>query len=65
VKATHSANLSTNRLVERFADIAVAQGEALFYDEYATFNRIFQQMNGVDDELRARSVTARLALLRL
>jgi len=37
----------------------------LLYDEHKKFNRLFSEMNGVDQELRRRGPEARLALLRL
>jgi hypothetical protein len=57
--------LTVDQLVERFAEIGVAQDQALLYDEIGKFNRLFDQMHAVDIELRARGHAARLALLRL
>ncbi|MGB6175502.1 MAG: DUF2019 domain-containing protein [Methylocella sp.] len=36
-----------------------------FYDELKKFNRLFSEMNDVDQELRRRGLDARLARLRL
>jgi hypothetical protein len=57
--------MTVDQLVDRFADIGVAQDQALLYDEIGKFNRLFDQMHAVDNELRARGLAARLALLRL
>lgn len=58
-------SMTTEQLVGRFAEIGVAQDQALLYDECKRFNRLFNQMNDVDEELRRRGMQARLALLRL
>jgi hypothetical protein len=65
VKPVGLEKLTVDQLVERFADIGVAQDQALLYDEIGKFNRLFDQMHAVDIELRARGSAARLALLRL
>ena len=51
--------------VDRFAEIGVARDQALLYDEHIRFNRLFSEMNEVDQELRRRGLDARLALCRL
>jgi UTP-glucose-1-phosphate uridylyltransferase len=53
------------QLVDRFAEIGIAQDQALLYDEYGKFNRLFGQMTDVDNELRARGKEARLSLMNL
>ena len=58
-------SMTTEQLVDRFAEIGIAQDQALLYDEYKRFNRLFNQMNDVDQELRRRGLQARMALLRL
>ncbi len=58
-------SITVDQLVDRFAEIGIAQDQALLYDEYKRFNRLFNQMNDVDQELRKRGLQARLALLRL
>jgi UTP-glucose-1-phosphate uridylyltransferase len=57
--------MTIDQLVERFAEIGIAQDDALWGSKYAMFNRLFDQMNEVDEELRSRGLGARLALLRL
>lgn len=65
MKPVRLEKLTVDQLVERFAEIGVAQDQALLYDEIGKFNRLFDQMHAVDIELRARGPAARLALLRL
>jgi Domain of unknown function (DUF2019) len=57
--------MTVDQLVDRFAEIGVDQDRALLYDEIGRFNKLFDQMHAVDNELRARGTQARLALLRL
>lgn len=58
-------NMTVDQLVDRFAEIGIAQDEALLHDEHRKFNLLFSQMRQVDQELRRRGGAARLALLRL
>lgn len=69
--------MSIDQLVDRFAEIAIAQEKAgddlviRLWDsngedtDTSEINRLFEQMNEVDNELRARGREARLALTRL
>jgi hypothetical protein len=57
--------MSIDELVNRFAEIAIAQNSALLHDERRRFKRLFQEMNDVDDELKRRGSAARLELTRL
>ncbi|HLH11866.1 MAG TPA: DUF2019 domain-containing protein [Methylovirgula sp.] len=57
--------MTIDQLVDRFAEIGVAQDDALWGSKYARFKRLFEQMNEVDLELRSRGAEARRALLRL
>jgi hypothetical protein len=43
--------MTVHQLVDRFAEIGVAQDQALLYDEIGKFNRLFDQMHAVDIEL--------------
>jgi hypothetical protein len=52
-------------LLARFAELGLAQDEALLHDDYAKYNRLYGQMDQIDDELRVRGPDARLALTRL
>ena len=58
-------DLTVVQLVERFAAMGVEQDKALLYDEYAKFNRIFEQMEAVKAELKSRPGDQRCALLAL
>jgi hypothetical protein len=57
--------MTLDQLIDRFAEIGIAQDHALLYDEYKEFRRLFSQINDVDSELRRRGLSASLALLRL
>jgi hypothetical protein len=57
--------LTTDQLVDRFAEIGIAQNNALWDQKYAVFNRLYDQMDEVDQELRSRGRAARAALSRL
>jgi hypothetical protein len=57
--------MSTAQLVDRFAEIAIAQDQAILFSETAKFNRLFRVVDEVDNELRRRGTAARLALLKL
>lgn len=57
--------MSVEQLVERFISIALTQDEALLYDEIAKFNRLFDRMQKVVEELRRRPGDQRHALLPL
>ncbi|MGH6812855.1 MAG: DUF2019 domain-containing protein, partial [Methylocella sp.] len=57
--------LTVDQLVARFAEIGIAQDQAELMGEIGKVNRLFGQMNEVDQELRRRGLEARLALLRL
>ncbi len=58
-------SLTVRQLVDRFAEIGIAQDEAILYDEHRRYRQLFVEMNAVDAELRSRGVEARRALLRL
>jgi hypothetical protein len=57
--------MSSDELIQRFVEIAIAQDQALLYDERRTFKRLFQEMNDVDNELRSRGTDARRGLMAL
>jgi Domain of unknown function (DUF2019) len=56
---------TVDQLVERFAEIGIAQDQALLYNEIGKFNKLYWQMKDVDIEVRARGIDARSALQRL
>ena len=57
--------MSVDELVERFAEIAIAQDQAELMGEIGKFNSLYRQMDATEKELRTRGREARLALLRL
>lgn len=65
MKTGKLAALTTGQLVARFADIALAQDEAMLRDQTARFKRHYREMDAVDNELRARGREARRKLLAL
>jgi hypothetical protein len=65
MKRIELTDMTTNDLVERFAQIGVAQGKALLRGEHAKFNRLFRQMSAVSDELKSRDGDQRRALMTL
>ncbi|MGH6856723.1 MAG: DUF2019 domain-containing protein [Methylocella sp.] len=65
MKKVTFADMTVDQLVDRFAEIGIAQYPAVMGGATREFKRLFDQMNAVDLELRARGQDARLALLRL
>ena len=57
--------MSVDELVERFAEIGIAQDQAELMGEIGKFNSLYRQMDATEKELRRRGREARLALLRL
>lgn len=55
--------MTVEQLVERFTAIALAQDDAILMDE--KFNKLFDQMEAVEQELKGRHGDQRRALLRL
>jgi hypothetical protein len=52
-------------LVQRFRDLALAQDEALLHGDQVKVNRLFWQLEAVEEELKSRPGDGRSALLRL
>lgn len=40
--------MSIDQLVARFAEIGIAQDEAILYDEHAKYRRLYRQMDEVE-----------------
>jgi hypothetical protein len=59
------SDLTLSELVARFVEIGVAQGSALSGFNTGRFNRLFEQMLAVEQELRRRSPDQRTALVGL
>lgn len=57
--------LSVAQLVERYAEIGIAQDKALLYDQTSTYNRLYGRKHAIEDELRDRDGDQRQALLAL
>lgn len=58
-------DMSIDELVERFAQIGIAQDKAEIMGENGQFNRLYRQLDATEKELRARGHDARMALLGL
>jgi hypothetical protein len=54
-----------DQLLERFIAIGLDQDKALLRGEYAKFNRLFDEMVAIEQELRERHGDQRRELLRL
>ena len=65
MKQVKLEELTVDELLERFAEIGVAQDKAELMGEISKYNSLYSQMDDVDQELRKRGTSARLALLRL
>ncbi|HXO72771.1 MAG TPA: DUF2019 domain-containing protein [Bradyrhizobium sp.] len=65
MKRIQLSNVTTKDLVERFAQIGVAQDRALLGGEITKFNRLFDQMATVSNELKSREGDQRSALMVL
>jgi Domain of unknown function (DUF2019) len=65
MKGVKLQELMIDELVKRFAELGIAQDNAELYGEIPKYNRLFKEMEAVDQELRARGRVARLALLRV
>lgn len=59
------ASTPTSTLVDRVAEIGVAQDRALLHDDRAAQKKLVLQLKAIDDELRARGRNDRLALTKL
>lgn len=65
MKRVQLTDMTVRDLVERFALIGVAQDQALLGGEIAKFNRLFDQMSDVSNELKSRPGDQRRALMVL
>ena len=65
MKRIQLSDVTTRNLVERFAQIGVAQDRALLGGEITKFNRLFDQMAAVSNELKSREGDQRSALMVL
>jgi Domain of unknown function (DUF2019) len=58
-------DMTVEQLVELFTAITLSQDEAIRMDNSAKFNRLFNEMEAVKQELKSRDGDQRQALLRL
>jgi hypothetical protein len=58
-------DMTVYQLLDRFAEIGVAQDQAELMGEIGKFNSLYRQMDATEKELRRRGREARLALLPL
>ena len=58
-------DLTIDQLVDQFKDRAIEQDRALLMDEIGKVNRLFDELEDVEAELKARNADERRALLRL
>jgi hypothetical protein len=65
MKQAQLRELTSEQLVELFAKIALQQDDALLSNEVEIFNKLFEQMNSVERELKSRPGDHRNMLLRL
>jgi hypothetical protein len=65
MKRIELSDMTTTALVDRFAEIGVAQGQALLRGEHGKFNRLFALMDDVSKELKQRDGDQRRALMTL
>ena len=65
MKRVKLEDMTIDELVERFAEIGIAQDQAELMGEIGKFNSLYRQMDATEKELRRRGQAARLALLRL
>lgn len=57
--------MTVDQLRERFTEIALAQDKAVRVDDSAAYNRLFRQMEAIEDELARRDGDQRRELLPL
>jgi hypothetical protein len=65
MKPEKLSSMSVDALINRFAEIGVLQDDALWKGKYSYFNRLYDQMDQLDKELRSRGRGARSALSQL
>jgi uncharacterized protein YdcH (DUF465 family) len=65
MKAPPLSQLTVDQLVDRFKAVTLEQADAIVHDDNTRFNRLFEQMEAVKQELKGREGDQRRALLRL
>lgn len=64
-KSVDLAKMSVPQLVERFTALALGQFEAELYGEIAKYNRLYDQLEAIERELKNRTGDERTALISL
>jgi hypothetical protein len=57
--------MTTSELVDKFAEVTIAQDEAELRGQMSKYNRLYKQMTDVEAELKSREGDQRRELLRL
>jgi hypothetical protein len=65
MKGTNLTEFALEDLVRRFTEIALEKDQAILLDDNAKFDRLYQQMKSVEEELKTRAGDQRHALLPL
>jgi hypothetical protein len=65
MKQSNLKSMTIDQLVKRFIEIGIAQDSALLENNISGFNRLFEQMQVVNQELKGRAGDQRRALLSL
>jgi len=65
MKRAKLQDITVSQLVERFTGIGIEQGQALLRRQYGKFNRLFDEMVAIEDELKRRDGDQRRELLSL
>jgi hypothetical protein len=58
-------NMSVAQLVDRFTAVSLSQFQAELYGEIGKYNRLYDEMNAVEQELKSRAGDQRTALVPL
>ena len=65
MKRAKLQDMAMNQLVERFTAIGIEQDQALLRRQHTKFNRLFDEMVAIEDELKRRDGDQRRQLLPL
>lgn len=65
MKPLRFAEMTTDQLVQRFVTIALHQDEAISMEEFSRYNKLFDEMDAIKEQLKRRHNDERRALLPL
>ena|ERR1700694_2691984 len=65
MKQTNLQDMTVIQLVNRFTAIGLEQDKALLRNEHAKFNRLYDEMDAIENELKGRNGDQRRVLLDL